>query len=364
VTLVLPRITPLWGRLSRVLAHFPDLEAKFAKNASKLNGAVGGDQVFLAALENWSQQNQFGLFRAQYKPKKGSSMVFCYMAYDAKTPQSVLDQALKAKGGGGWWDDIKEKQNVARGANAQPVATTPSRRRDATANWNMAATWMVIGRMSIWWFSWRIALTLFALFTVTSMTSLSFLITRVVTIASVTMGWIFEEGWVGKPKGMRQILWERGFIDATKISQYKNNAHDKFGISDPERNLSYMMQELYDFAHEKSLLQFHGEGLGVTIDRTPKCHPEMAGEGIEYSWGCAKNHYRALKTKDKKSKENFRKNVKTCAGRNLVTVELVRKFSRRARRYMVAYYKLAHGLAVELMAKENRLVVAASRSHQ
>ena len=32
---------------------------------------------------------------------------------------------------------------------------------------------------------------------------------------------IVHEGWVGKPKGMLQILWERGFIDtsieATKV---------------------------------------------------------------------------------------------------------------------------------------------------
>jgi hypothetical protein len=26
------------------------------------------------------------------------------------------------------------------------------------------------------------------------------------------------------------------------------------------------------------------EQLGVEVDRSTKCHPEMAGEGIEYSW--------------------------------------------------------------------------------
>ena len=44
-------------------------------------------------------------------------------------------------------------------------------------------------------------------------------------------------------------------------------------------------------------------------DRTPKCHCELAGEGIEYAWGCAKNHYHQQPLKHKKGKENFRQTV-------------------------------------------------------
>mmetsp|Transcript_33711 Transcript_33711/g.81741 ORF Transcript_33711/g.81741 Transcript_33711/m.81741 type:complete len:122 (+) Transcript_33711:463-828(+) len=73
-----------------------------------------------------------------------------------------------------------------------------------------------------------------------------------------------KEGWMGKPKGMLQVLWERGFIDPTV--------------------------EVSDFLNEKTLLQFHAEarsrdhpdGCQVMFDRSPKCHPELAGEGIEY----------------------------------------------------------------------------------
>jgi hypothetical protein len=39
------------------------------------------------------------------------------------------------------------------------------------------------------------------------------------------------------------------------------------------------------------MLQSIGQILGVVVDRTPKCHCKIAGEGIEYSWGLAKNHY-------------------------------------------------------------------------
>ena len=28
---------------------------------------------------------------------------------------------------------------------------------------------------------------------------------------------VVEEGWMGKPKGLLQVLWERGWIDETKI---------------------------------------------------------------------------------------------------------------------------------------------------
>ena len=30
----------------------------------------------------------------------------------------------------------------------------------------------------------------------------------------------------------------------------------------------------------------------IIVEHTPKCHPKISGEGIEYSWGCAKNYYR------------------------------------------------------------------------
>jgi hypothetical protein len=59
------------------------------------------------------------------------------------------------------------------------------------------------------------------------------------------------------------------------------------------------------------------------------------------TWGLGKNRYRGLHIRDKRGKEQFRANVSVCLGRDYVTLlERVRKFSRRARRYMVAYYLL------------------------
>ena len=64
-----------------------------------------------------------------------------------------------------------------------------------------------------------------------------------------------------------------------------------------EFSLSKLISKQYDFANEDSMLQYYGKQLGLIIDQTPKCHPEMVGEGIEYSWGCGKNHFQAIPIK-------------------------------------------------------------------
>ena len=95
-----------------------------------------------------------------------------------------------------------------------------------------------------------------------------------------------------------------------------------------------------DFISEETLLQFHGKKLGVTVDCTPKCHPELAGEGIEYAWGCAKNAYRCLPICQKHQKDRFQQSVQSCISQDTLTVMLIRKFSRRARQYIMAYSEL------------------------
>jgi hypothetical protein len=95
------------------------------------------------------------------------------------------------------------------------------------------------------------------------------------------------EGWNGKPKGMLQILWERGFIDPaiepTKAESFCTNdgKKDAFGNLIPGTSLRKMMvSSLIDFINEETLLQYHGKMLGVLVNQSPKCHPEVAGEGM------------------------------------------------------------------------------------
>ena len=92
-----------------------------------------------------------------------------------------------------------------------------------------------------------------------------------------------RQGWQGKQKGILQILWERGWIDESNINQYTMDGRkDTFGGLQPTTSLKYLLSSCKDFEEEESLLQSMGRKMGVLVDRTPKCHCELAGEGIEY----------------------------------------------------------------------------------
>jgi len=148
-------------------------------------------------------------------------------------------------------------------------------------------------------------------------------------------------GWEGQPKGMLQILLERGWIDIRNLASYTvSGKKNEVGVLEADTSLKHLLGSCRDFEEEESLLQSQGRSLGVTVDRTPKCHCELAGEGIEYSWGCAKNYYRQRPISEKRKKENFRNTVRACLSNDVLTTERVRKFSRRARQYIQAYHML------------------------
>jgi hypothetical protein len=150
------------------------------------------------------------------------------------------------------------------------------------------------------------------------------------------------QGWEGQPKGMEQILWERGWIDPT-VTRKVYTVHgtkDSMGAVRKDTSLLYLMSNLKDFHGQETMLQLKATEMGIFIDRTPKCHCELAGEGIEYAWGCAKNRYRRQPLKDKRGKDNFRRTVRKCFSREVITTERVRLFSQRARAYILSYHKL------------------------
>jgi hypothetical protein len=100
-----------------------------------------------------------------------------------------------------------------------------------------------------------------------------------------------------------------------------------------------------DFEEEESMLQSIGSTLGVSIDQTPKCHCKLAGEGIEYSWGCAKNAYQLMPLSIERKKETFWETDRKCLRHDVLTTEWVRKFSRRAREYICVYHALHQGIS-------------------
>ena len=83
---------------------------------------------------------------------------------------------------------------------------------------------------------------------------------------------------------MLQILWEHGWINEEEPPDYYtiDGCKDLFGNIVASTAMKLLTTRQMDFVQEETLLQYHGRTLGVTVDRTPKFHPEMAGEGVEY----------------------------------------------------------------------------------
>jgi hypothetical protein len=59
--------------------------------------------------------------------------------------------------------------------------------------------------------------------------------------------------------------------------------------------------------------------------RSPNYHPELAGKGIEYDWGAAKQWCRNQKLAEKRTKDKFRKLV--IQSLNQVKINLRKEFS-------------------------------------
>ena len=175
-------------------------------------------------------------------------------------------------------------------------------------------------------------------------------------------------GWLGKSKGLLQILWERGWIDPSEnINNYvkykrkhwldqNGNILPQFKSDAKKFLLTNLLSECLDFKYKKSAMQKLAEELSKRHQRkielliSPKYHCELAGEGIEYGWGLFKKYYRRTEHVDKKGRQKFTSCVKKCLEK--VTVEHIRRFSSRARRYMLTYSLLdspesleGHGLS-------------------
>ena len=80
---------------------------------------------------------------------------------------------------------------------------------------------------------------------------------------------MFAAGFVGSAKGGKQMLWERG--------------HWRSGLT--LACVRKILKEMPDFKLETSELCNLWRGRGHGFELGVKCHPEMAGCGIEYCWG-------------------------------------------------------------------------------
>jgi hypothetical protein len=149
------------------------------------------------------------------------------------------------------------------------------------------------------------------------------------------------EGWEGKAKGMLQVLWERGLINTAE------------GDHHPETSLKELMSSCKDFVEEEKVLQSIACVLGVRVERMPKCHCKLAGEGIEYAWACSKNKHWSILLENKRGKDYFVSSIRSCISTEHITKERAQKFARRARRYIMDYHMLHQQQSNENSSRDN-----------
>ncbi|CAM9442834.1 unnamed protein product, partial [Ectocarpus sp. 8 AP-2014] len=91
-----------------------------------------------------------------------------------------------------------------------------------------------------------------------------------------------------------------------------------------------------DFKEEKPAPLHLVESRGHILIMPPKCHPELASVGVEYSWGKSKLKFRRhINDEDPKHlKDNVLKALDT---EEILTLERIRRFAQRPRDYRRTY---------------------------
>ena len=149
------------------------------------------------------------------------------------------------------------------------------------------------------------------------------------------------KGWMNKSKGMMQILYERGFINPNWSVKDCTQKGLKFPNGGYDTKLKYrkMVEDLPDFKGEQTRLEYFAEKLGVHIGYSPKYHPEIAGEGIEFCWALSKSWYRKQPLREKRKKNKFENLVQQSMDtKTVLDKDHVRSCARRARCYILAYF--------------------------
>ena len=136
------------------------------------------------------------------------------------------------------------------------------------------------------------------------------------------------QGYIGREDqevelGMIEYLYRRCFVNpaATKPPS--------------KTDCVKILESLTDFKNELTLLQKVGEDIGLDVKMTPICHCEIAGRGVEYSWGVSKLTFRKINDgNSKRTREYIEKSFKE------LNIEVVRRLGRKAREYKLAYKTL------------------------
>jgi hypothetical protein len=149
-------------------------------------------------------------------------------------------------------------------------------------------------------------------------------------------------GFLGKQKGLKQVCRERGLIVVENCNGYtKQGRKLPDGTFDKSTSLAFLLSQCQDFRNEKTHLQVLAEAIGISVDFTPKFHPELPGEGVEYTWAALKQKYRREPLRRKKTRDAFKELVRECVEKERSDPARIKSYSARARAYICTYHYIA-----------------------
>ena len=151
-------------------------------------------------------------------------------------------------------------------------------------------------------------------------------------------GW--RKGYIGQQVGAvlylkKRGLWKEGMKG--KLTAAEKKKHEKeMTLPDISMRVLDVLADQPDFKEEKMAIEAMWEYGGHIMQPSVKCHPEIAGVGVEYVWGMSKRKYR--KDNDRNPR-NLRLNISLALDH--VRLENLWAFARRTRDLMKAYLLLA-----------------------
>jgi hypothetical protein len=147
-----------------------------------------------------------------------------------------------------------------------------------------------------------------------------------------------------------EVSWEGDLI---KDVQQGRQLLDRHGSKarKTQRSVQEMLAGCASFENEKTLLHYVLEDkLDSLCMLMPKCHPEIAGRGIEYAWGYSKLCFHN-KINDMKQK-HLDENLRMALTKDVLTLQQVRKVACGACEYKLNYsFLAAHKYEVGEMPK-------------
>ena len=163
------------------------------------------------------------------------------------------------------------------------------------------------------------------------------------------------EDLVGKPKGMRQLLFERGCLESPTAKLTRPDATKLLG-------------NMPDYVAEENKFIRDVRRRGHRAIMSPIAHPELAGNGIEFAWGFSKMHYRRTNQQKGFTKgiDAFVERFSLCCGVACRSdsgydcfhgMDQTFKFARRARDYARIYrgeYPVASIIDIERIRKKKK----------